>query len=469
MKVLARILVAAGLLVACGPAFAGFEGEEHTYASLLLSDSDADIKVAAKALARNQSKPTGITDLAAEALWQSCQGKRVLDPDTQAWLAIALGASKKARYRSILKQCLDAQPDPKVVKHAEQALQDLPDDKSPQMRGGAWDLGPVAAQLAEAVKRDAARRKPGQLAAVPEKISMTAAYALMGLPDLVMAGSVQTASAQIGARRKNYVTSGIIAGYPDGVLVFTLDTGEGGEWKLHARHTAGRIDDSVPVRVAMMRHLLSTEDWAELTATAKGLLSPPEKDRAVLDEVARRIAAGQAIDDSWMADALSWLCSVLAESGDGRYRAFLMDVSQSAVRHRLRTHAEDAAEKLPEGIEPAFDPRQPRAVAKAAPRVVTLAPAVAAETPAIPASAPAAMSSAPAARGAGFAAGATVSLKAGAVLRIRASVDAEPAGAEGRSVVLKIAKRDPGGTWWYASAGEKSGWVLESELEVPSR
>jgi hypothetical protein len=460
MKSLARILVAAGLFIACGPVFAGFEGEDHTNASLLLSDNSADVKLAAKVLARMPSKTNGITDLVAEALWRSCKGQRSLDEDTQAWLAIALGKSGKGRYRTILNQCRDAQPGSKVTGRLEDALEELPVDASPQMRGGAWDLSAIAAQLAASVKRDAGQRQAAHFADIAPGQPLTIVYRAMGLPDSVAATSLKHGETGGGPVRMSVMVSSLIVSYDNaGTLIFQLSGADGG-WIVDSISGAGMIEPGTPVPVARIRQRLATSDARALQAVALDLIARNETDQGVLDEVGRRIWDGRAIDEKNFADAMSHLCKALGHSKEGRYRKFLLEVAETAETHRLRSHAEDAAEELPEGTEPAFDPRVPRAVAEPPPQVVAPAPVVA-EPPT-----PAATPTAAVAPVAGITAGATVSLKAGADLRLRANLDAERVSAEGRSVVLKVPKRDPGGTWWYATAGERSGWVLESELEA---
>jgi len=59
------------------------------------------------------------------------------------------------------------------------------------------------------------------------------------------------------------------------------------------------------------------------------------------------------------ADATSWLCKALGNSGKGRYRPLLEQVSKADIHRRTRKYCDKAADNLPKG---AADPFQPGSV-----------------------------------------------------------------------------------------------------------
>lgn len=204
------ISVVATALFAAPAQAAKFEGEDHSYASLLLSTEGADVAMAARALARHRSVNSDVFDLAANMLWLACASRRSVAEDAQVSLAAALGSSRTARYRDVLGYCADRARQPQVRSSAEAALGTLPAADAAQFPGGTIRLYDVATQLSAAVARDAARRPAGAIAGIGPGQSLRVVYQRLGLPDMVAADG-----------------DGIVARYGDNAVPFVLSAGSG--------------------------------------------------------------------------------------------------------------------------------------------------------------------------------------------------------------------------------------------------
>lgn len=351
-----RILLAITALVFAGAAHANptFEGEDHAYASLLLGSSAIDVKVAAKALALRSTSNAAVYDLAADLLWRSCRDQRAIDADAQAWVAIALGKSGEGRYRDVLSACAGSDAPAKVRSAAKDALGGLPGEKTGEFAGGSLQLDEIAAQLAAAAVRDRASRAAKKFNDIWSGQSIAQVYAIMGLPEAIQGASIRPARlATLGGSAPIYGSS-IVASYGSAGIVFFALPPEGTRWVVSAVSSGAALPGDAP-RVAQVKQWLASPDWTALQGLGEDLIERHEKDRAVLDAVAARIGQAQAINNTYMADALAWLCKALVSSGDGRYKKFLAHIATTAATPRLRGHAGPAADRLPDGVEPQFD------------------------------------------------------------------------------------------------------------------
>lgn len=351
-------LLALSLAAAAAHAAEPLEGQDHSYATLLLSAAAPDIKVGAKSLARGLSSSQAVFDIAANTLWLACDGQRELDADTQAWLAIALGASGKPRYRNVLLHCQKRSPEEKVRDHAEEALDELPRARVPQIKGGSLPVAAVRRRLAASVAQDLPKRSAQAFANVAHGESIDHVYRRLGLPDAVEASSHAGGTVRVpGPVRVQTTVTGLMVHYQGlGTLMLNLPRGDDARWSVTGvlPVVAGESGDP---EVARVQRVLASSDFHAIKSLGMELIRREERDRDVLDIVADHVAWAQSTEDDYMADALAWLCKALGQSGDGRYKSFLEQVAEQAAAGRLRGHAEDAAEQLPEGAADAFQPR----------------------------------------------------------------------------------------------------------------
>ena len=307
-------------------------GVEHTYATLLIGRG-ANPKRAARLLAEQAVPTRDMLDVAATLLWQGCTGRRGVDDVAQVSLVAALGAASDTRYWNVLLDCAEQAEHKKVRDKANQVLDQLPNDEVPQFKGSAIRLESVRKALVDAQARDAALRTGKTLQGIARGQSLEEVYARLGLPDGVQLVSIQF--------------SGILASWDTlGSITFRAVPGDHGAWQVASIAVAGAQGDA---RSVLMRQWLATRDPRVLSRVAKELVTREEYDRAVLDEVARRIDRDFDTGDEHLAGGLSRLCKALGASGDGRYREFLLDIANLATSRRLRSHAQAAAGKLPDG------------------------------------------------------------------------------------------------------------------------
>lgn len=351
-------LLTLSLLAGAAHAAEPLEGQDHSYATLLLSAAAPDIKLGAKSLARGLSASQAVFDIAANTLWLACDGQDELDADTQAWLAIALGRSGKPRYRNVLLHCRKRSPEEKVRDHAEEALDELPRSRVPQLKGGSLPVAAVTQRLAASIERDRPKRSAQAFANVAHGEPIDHVYRQLGLPDAVEATAHSGGAVRVpGPVRVNTTVTGLMVHYQGlGTLMLSLPRGETARWSVAGVLPVIDAESGNP-QVARVQRVLASPDFQAIKSLGMDLIRRAERDRKVLDVVAGHVAWAQSTEDDYMADALAWLCKALGQSGDGRYKAFLEQVAEQAAAGRLRGHAEDAAEQLPDGAADAFQPR----------------------------------------------------------------------------------------------------------------
>ncbi|GEM_PF-1132668 len=80
------------------------------------------------------------------------------------------------------------------------------------------------------------------------------------------------------------------------------------------------------------------------------------KDREILDVAAQRLWEGRHAEDDPMLDAMAWICQLLGQSGDARYRELLDEVAEISEVRKLHRHAANNRERLREGSDEPFRP-----------------------------------------------------------------------------------------------------------------
>src|SRR5882724_1553553 len=91
---------------------------------------------------------------------------------------------------------------------------------------------------------------------------------------------------------------------------------------------------------------------SSIHSAAESIYSTGVNDQEVLDVAAESLAQGyrKNIDSEPYADAMAWVCRALGNSGNGRYKALLTEVSKEAHNKRLKKHCDKSAGALPKGV-----------------------------------------------------------------------------------------------------------------------
>jgi hypothetical protein len=158
-------------------------GREHAVVMLLLSQSDFDVRLAAKSLHRLGSDRQEVLDLFAEVTWTACSGYREMRPDTLSWLAKALGNTKQTRYAHLLGYCLSSAAGKNTIKHLKQARASLEGATSDSFEGGKIDLGQVRARLTKKSSSATHSHMTKQFFELHEGQSLDEIYSIFGIPN----------------------------------------------------------------------------------------------------------------------------------------------------------------------------------------------------------------------------------------------------------------------------------------------
>jgi len=339
-----------------------FTGREHSEAMLLLNQSDFDVRLAAKSIYRLGSSRRDILDLLAEVTWTACSGSRKMNPDTLSWLAKALGNTKQARYAGLLDYCLNNVTGKNTIKHLKQARDSIEGTTTDSFEGGKTDLEQMRVRLMKKGGPISANKAVKQFDEVRKGQSLDEVYSILGTPNDV--SGVNVAKGRAGHSFVKVQTSDdmIVFMYSGiGTIRFVFDDAKAkNNWLLaDAKSDKGLIwkqldGKFVTINELINADLITTGDASELREIVYHLRKQESVERAILDRAADRIYRSRLEPGGELADALAWLCKILAKSGDGRYMQILLDVSNTAVNDKLRKFAGKAANNLPETSEKQF-------------------------------------------------------------------------------------------------------------------
>ncbi len=331
-------------------------GRDYAETMLLTSESDYDIRMAAKVLHRDGAKRPASLELLAEGVWATCAGRREMEPDALAWAAKAIGASGQARYAALLDYCLDKVSDAKSVRYLTEARSALPAGSGASFAGGRVNLAQVREQAVRA-SRPRSAQATSQFDALRKGETIEEVYAALGRPDEVQAETItgrKMGHAYVQIRDSRDAIAFVYRGA--GTIRFAFDEDKGGwrvadgtsEKDLYWSQRGGRF--------GTLAEWVATGNETDLIKISERLRHEERVDREVLDRVADRIYELREDPDDDVSDALAYLCKVLAKSEDGRYRKFLLEVADTAGDKTLRKHARKAARSLPDSKEPAYVP-----------------------------------------------------------------------------------------------------------------
>jgi hypothetical protein len=93
---------------------------------------------------------------------------------------------------------------------------------------------------------------------------------------------------------------------------------------------------------------------SSIHSAAESIFDTGVTDQEVLDVAAEALAQGyhKNTDLEPYADAMAWVCRALGNSGNGRYKALLVQVSKDAQNKKLKKYCDKAASGLPKGVDP---------------------------------------------------------------------------------------------------------------------
>lgn len=335
-------------------------GRDYADTMLLTSDSDYDIRMAAKALHRDGAQRPASLDLLAEVVWAACAGKRQLERDALAWAAKAIGASGQARYAALLDYCLGKVDEAKSIRYLSEARSALPAGGRASFAGGRVNLAQVRDQAVRASQPRSAQAT-SQFDALRKGQTIDDVYATLGRPDEVRAETITGRKMGHGPVQIRDSRDTIAFAYRGaGTIRFAYDEDKEGwrvadgtsEKDLYWSQRGGRF--------GTLAEWVATGNETDLIKISERLRHEERVEREVLDRVADRIYELREDPDDDVSDALAYLCQTLAKSEDGRYRKFLEEVADDAGDKTLRKHARKAARSLPDSDEPAYVPVRAR-------------------------------------------------------------------------------------------------------------
>ena len=332
-------------------------GREYAETLLLLSQSDFDVRLAAKSLYRAGSERQSMLDLLAEVTWMACAGKRKLHLDAFAWSVKTLGSSEQARYAGLLDFCLANMSDEKSQKYLRQARANLQGTAASLFHGGTLDVAQVRERLQKRSRPRAAGQAESRFDGVHKGQSLNEIYATFGQPDAVSGVNIPGRAIGHGPVQVRTSRDMIVFDYGGlGAVRFAYDEA-GADWLVaEATSDKGLYWSNGGGRFGSFDDFVATGDDGDLREVVKLLRKRDRIERSTLDRVADRIYQLRVDPDDDLADTLAWLCRILGDSGDGRYKQMLAEVADSGGDKTLRRHAGKAADRLPKTTEPAYVP-----------------------------------------------------------------------------------------------------------------
>jgi hypothetical protein len=114
--------------------------------------------------------------------------------------------------------------------------------------------------------------------------------------------------------------------------------------------TAGAMDDSSQ-RYAQM---LASGGVSSVQRAAEEIYNQAISDQELLDVAAEVLVQNynKNTTGETFVDSMAWVCRALGNSGNGRYKALLTDVSDKAGARKVQKHCKKGAGNLPKGVEP---------------------------------------------------------------------------------------------------------------------
>ncbi|MGI2258636.1 hypothetical protein [Shewanella sp. GXUN23E] len=104
-----------------------------------------------------------------------------------------------------------------------------------------------------------------------------------------------------------------------------------------------------PEDIDALKASMATASAQQLRQTAQRYANNPGTTSSVLDIFAQKIWDERNTQDSTMLDAISWMCTAIGSSRNGRYRQALEEISGNTAANKLKKYADKALSKLGKG------------------------------------------------------------------------------------------------------------------------
>lgn len=331
-------LLCSVLLLLSSAVQADLSDKEVIYAKLLSSSNLQNIKLGAKGLHHDLPANTQLWDFAAYTLWSmNKNGNKSHDEfdDTIAWLAKAIGESKQARYQTLLKEQLQFAQSNKVRKYFKGALKDLNKNEVAQFNAELY--------VPQELPLDTVNIATGEkFATINSGDTLQSVLSLLGQPDGVGQYIRSYRRPFIGRQtfqnlRLSYINLGS--------MEFRYDETQ---WVVDLKSEQTNADISgVKTEYRDLVSRLVSNDVTQIRAAAREAIKLPLTDPESLDHIAQYIWDNQNTDDKQFADSLAWLCKVLSNSKNGRYKEMLSTLAQKPIHKKIVRYSANAAKNLP--------------------------------------------------------------------------------------------------------------------------
>ncbi len=337
MKKLISGICLSTLLFAANPLKA-FEGEQQIYADLLSGNNGVHIKVGAQSIFNKEIKNFELIDLAAKVLVLSEAGKITLDPDTKAWLAKAIGASKSTRYAKLLDSVIKNTRDSKLKKFAKKARKKLVNKADTSFDQDKVDLAQTATKIERKQQAYISIASAEKFKTVLVGDSIDTVLEKMGMPDDI---GVEFGSRNLGWGLGTVSYSLLNLKFNKlGGFNFHFNKDAGSNW------TVKRITTDRTFEGALASHPMM-DNPSMMRAYIRGLVKRSNATELDRDIAAERLFNGLTDHDA--IDALAWACKLLGLSGTPRYRTVLEHTIENSSSRKLKKYAKKALKKIGKG------------------------------------------------------------------------------------------------------------------------
>lgn len=322
---------------------AAFDSKESVYADLLNSNNLQNVKLGAKALHHDLPDNVELWDLAAFTIWSMNNNGDKSNPefdDTISWLAKAIGESKRGRYQTLLNEQLKLAQSNKIKRYFKGAIKALNNTEDLQFDAAYYTVQAVLSdpKHIRATAENFQRVKVGD--------TLEVVLSLLGQPDGVGQYIRSYRRPFIGRQtfqnlRLSYINFGSME------LRY-----EETHWLVDLK--SKQTDADISAVSADVRDLLSrlvSNDVTQIRSAAREAIKLPLTDQAALDHIAQYIWDNQDTQNDQFADSLAWLCKVLSNSENGRYKEILATIAQKPIHKKITRYAAKSAKKLPISAE----------------------------------------------------------------------------------------------------------------------
>jgi len=328
------------------------DGREFAELFLLTNSSDFEFRIAMQSLRRGSLQDRAKMDMLAEILWQSCAGQRQIEnPDSMAWAIKLIGETGNARYSNVIDFCTGKITHPGPVKYLESSRALLANGTP----GSSFVAGQT--RLSEIRSATLRNRRPipppdelrRRFDGIKTGQTIDEVYLVLGAPEFVTGVSLPRGKAGFLFVRVKLSTDQIQFRYPGvGIARFGFDEGSG-RWLLSAgiSEIPGRYWIDSRGRFGSILDVAEFGEAADLRLLKKNLAGRnPPTDQELLDRIVDRIYFSQLDSGNELVQALAHLCRLVGDSGNGKYKAVMLKIAESADHRTLRRHAKQAAERL---------------------------------------------------------------------------------------------------------------------------